>query len=337
MTDDLIQEYERDKIIKLKNIPEIIFPQDTTFHIINDYACRYCIVKKLDLHLTQITSINLCAFANCDYLSEVIFPESLVSIGQNAFLETTLKKIHIPKNVIDIGDSAFNQIQTIEEFTVDANNNKYSTEKGSLYNKDKTILYRATNNITSYLDIPNFNNLECVAGFALTYVPITSFIASKSLLQIKPYTFHVVPELKTIDLTYSQVTELPYYTINSANVLSILRCPLSLQCIKNRAFYVSTLQTIVIFSGLNILESESFINCSKLNNIIYYGVDNFSSINIARGSTNIANIHVYTTKFYQYKTFCLIEVEPILFFHSCKCKNNKIIIFKLICIILLYK
>ena len=264
MVDNIIQSSKDDGIYKFNNQIEIISLQDTTFHIIDKYACSNCAAKKLDLQLTQINTIRDGAFQDCRSLSEVIFPDTLKYIGRNTFGGTILKTIHIPINAIDIDNSAWNQIKTIESFSVDENNKKYSTEKGSLYNKNKTILYRATNNIKSYLDIPNFNNLQCVSGFALTYVPISSFIASKSLKQIESYTFHVVPQLKTIDLTYSQITEIPYYSIQAARGLQIFRCPLSLHSIKTYAFYITTLQTIVIFSGLNILENGSFNNCYEL-------------------------------------------------------------------------
>jgi hypothetical protein len=54
-----------------------------------------------------VTSIGDSAFFNCDKLTSVELPSSLISIGYGAFASTNLASIVIPSSVTSIGDSAF--------------------------------------------------------------------------------------------------------------------------------------------------------------------------------------------------------------------------------------
>ena len=255
---DFIAAHENNVIKSLKkNVDEMIFEEKPGFYKIDNYACLNGTVKKIDMSNTKINTFGAGAFMNCLYLSNVIFPESLTTIENNAFCRTALKQISIPKNVKTMKNSTWTQREVIEAFIVDKENKYFSAEKGCLYNIDKTILYRATNNITSFLDIPNFKNIKVISGFALTYVPITSFIAEKSLMIVETYGFHVVNDLKILDLTYSQITELPQSFIIACPSLIILRCPLSLNSIKYAAIKSANVVEIIIHSHLENLEESA--------------------------------------------------------------------------------
>ena len=55
-----------------------------------------------------IESIGVLAFANCDYLKEVVLPKGLLEISDNAFEECKgLTTITIPKSTRKIGIYAF--------------------------------------------------------------------------------------------------------------------------------------------------------------------------------------------------------------------------------------
>ena len=310
---DFITKSEDYLIKKLKiYLIEIIFHSDPEFHEIGNYVCLDGNVEKIDLKQTKITKIGVGAFMGCVSLSEVIFPDTLQIIENNAFCNTILRNIYIPQYVETMINSSWNQIKTIESFVVHEDNQYFSAENGCLYNKDKTILYRATNNITSYLDIPHFNSLKFIRGFSLTCVPITCFIAEKSLESVEPYSFHVVDELKILDLTYSHITELPRFFILSCKKLVVFRCPILLNSIRNSSISETSATQIIIFNNLEILEDGALYNCSKIQFIVYYGSKDFSSVNIAQGNTNIVDITVYATKSYLYSHFAQIEVENIL-------------------------
>ena len=62
------------------------------------------------------------AFANCDGLEEIAFPDSLRYIGSSAFASCHgLTKLAIPDNVVEIGDGAFQFCTNLEEITLPQN------------------------------------------------------------------------------------------------------------------------------------------------------------------------------------------------------------------------
>ncbi len=57
--------------------------------------------------LKNVAIIEDNAFAYCGYISDVTFSEDLKKIGDNAFYETNISNVIIPKNVEYIGETAF--------------------------------------------------------------------------------------------------------------------------------------------------------------------------------------------------------------------------------------
>ena len=62
-------------------------------------------LKTVDLSSTKITEIKRLTFQHCENLETVIFPEGLLSIGEDAFQDCAkLAHIDIPDNVIAYGN-----------------------------------------------------------------------------------------------------------------------------------------------------------------------------------------------------------------------------------------
>ncbi|MBR3760981.1 MAG: leucine-rich repeat domain-containing protein [Ruminococcus sp.] len=70
---------------------------------IPDYAFAYCNTLSEVIFPETLLSINGAAFAGCVALSEIELPEKLSSIAQYAFFKTGLKKIEIPSSITEIG------------------------------------------------------------------------------------------------------------------------------------------------------------------------------------------------------------------------------------------
>ena len=262
-------------------------------------VCKGCSVEVLNMSLTHIEIIGYTAFAYCTKLREVVFPETLVSIRDNAFHATILTDIFIPANVKNMTGFAWNQISTLKCFTLDPKNQNFNVVNGCLFDSTNKILLRATNNITSCSDIPLFHDITTIGEFALTSIPMTSFIADKNLNFVESKAFHAMFQITLIDLTYSNITYLPEQLVWGNRALKTFICPFSLEIIERNAFYVMDgLQEIIIYSHLTHLSEAFLYNCSAITKIYYYGLSNFSDVNMVSGSTNIKNIHVYVTKLY---------------------------------------
>ena len=86
-----------------------------------------------------VTSIEDGAFEECSSLTNMIIPEGVTSIGYYAFNRcSSLTNITIPEGVTYIGSEAFLRCSSLENINVNINNKNYMSEKGILFNKDKT-------------------------------------------------------------------------------------------------------------------------------------------------------------------------------------------------------
>ena len=88
-------------------LEEIKFP--SSLEVMGDYALSTSKnLKSLDLSGTKLSATGNFAFAECSALTEVKFPESLVSIDGGAFWDcTSLAEIELPKYLIHVGQNAF--------------------------------------------------------------------------------------------------------------------------------------------------------------------------------------------------------------------------------------
>ena len=68
---------------------------------------------------SSVTSIGKGAFSTCRSLSEIVIPSSVTSIGKGAFFACdSLSEIVIPSSVTSIGDSAFSRCDSLSEIVI---------------------------------------------------------------------------------------------------------------------------------------------------------------------------------------------------------------------------
>lgn len=66
-----------------------------------------------------VTAIDQFAFANCETLTNIVFPQSLKKIGNGAFVACVgLESVAIPKNVRSVGEGAFANCDELYSLTV---------------------------------------------------------------------------------------------------------------------------------------------------------------------------------------------------------------------------
>ena len=114
--------------------------------------------------------------ANRKQITEIVLPNGLTHIGNNAFLQAAVTKVEIPNTVVSIGTNAFWKCNTIETtlpasvrelgatafygtfvVNVDANNPYLCSEENGkvLYSKDKTTLYQVSQDCAGAFTIPS--------------------------------------------------------------------------------------------------------------------------------------------------------------------------------------
>ena len=171
----------------------------------------------------------------------VIIPDGIITIQDDAFWGKSLKKIYIPRSVESIGNNAFDLCGNLVEINVDKNNNKYSSLDGVLFNKEQDILIKCPNKET--------------------------YIVPNSVVSIGKYAFNLCVNLKSLSIT-NGVTNINEYAFQYCENLVNVLIPNSVTTIGSGAFeYCENLESINIPYGIKSIEYGTFQDCSNLVNI----------------------------------------------------------------------
>lgn len=144
----------------------------------------------------SVTSIGDNAFYSSG-LTSVTIPSSVVSIGERAFWNCSLTSVTIPASVTSIGDLAFCHSYSLTRITVDADNTNYTSAEGVLFDKSMSTLLCSPANLAGNYAVPD--SVTSIGGYAffrcsgLTGVGIPSSVAS-----IGDYAFGCCSGLKRV-------------------------------------------------------------------------------------------------------------------------------------------
>lgn len=239
----------------------------------------------------DVKSIGNRAFDSCTNLTSVIIPNGIVSIGEEAFDHCEkLTNIEIPQSVIEIGTSAFRSCYLMDEIVVDSNNEKYLSENGVLFNKDKSeliqypdakseinyVIPEGVTNIEPYafddckklteITIPNTVVIIGRGAFAACF-GLTSVNIPDSVTSIGAYAFDACNHMTSIEISNS-ITEIPSNMLSQCPIKE-LNIPEGVTTIRSGAFeYCQSLVTVTIPESVTTIEFSAFDNCTCLEKII---------------------------------------------------------------------
>ena len=169
----------------------------------------------------SVTSIGVCAFANCDNLTSITIPDSVTTIGQWAFRDC----------------------DSLTSIEVDENNTHYKSIYGNLYSKDGTTLiqYAIGKTATSFT-IPN--SVTSIGSWAFHDCDsLTTITIPDSVTSIGEWAFWYCTNLTSITIPNS-VTTIGYYAFAHCSNLTSITIPNSVTTIEFWAFEDCTSLTI---------------------------------------------------------------------------------------------
>ena len=107
---------------------------------IGDYAFSESLLSEI-VFSDSITSIGANAFSGCSELTDVTISNGVISIGDYAFANCeNMVSITLGKSVSEIGEGAFYYCESLTSIDVDADNATYCSIDGNLYSKDESVL-----------------------------------------------------------------------------------------------------------------------------------------------------------------------------------------------------
>ena len=207
-----------------------------------------------------VTVLRNHVFGNCISLTSYTIPDTIQEIESYAFSYCSgLKEVVIGAGVSKIDTTSFWHCDNLEVLSVSSANQHFSTDRGVLYNKNKTTL----------VTMPQ--------GFAGDYeiLPGTKEIAEYGLYECEKLTGLTIPE---------GITALEKYVFCHCSSLKEVVLPNSLRKIDHRAFGWAGFESIRLPADLERIESSAFDNC-KVKEITFTGEppwisdDAFSSVN----------------------------------------------------------
>ena len=238
----------------------------------------------------SVTSIGSYAFSGCSSLTSVTIPDSITSIGDSTFSGcSSLTSITIPDTVTSIGSRAFSGCSSLTSITVDERNQNYSSQRGILYNKSKTIIIHVPKLITGHVDIPDsvtsiwHNEFLNCDGLTSITIPdsvtsignkafyncsgLTSITIGKGVTSIGSYAFYGCSGLTSIAIPGS-VTSIGSSAFERCSGLTSITIPDSVKSIESWAFlYCSGLTSVTVGKGVTSIGGSAFDGCSGLTSI----------------------------------------------------------------------
>ena len=174
---------------------DFVFPQDV-LTIGSEAFSGYVLNSELQLP-AGVETIAECAFAGCLGLDRLVLPPSLQKIGNNAFLDTDIKSMHIPASVSSIGSGIFSGCNNLRSISVDPANAVYDSRQAC-----NSIIETATSRLLSacasssipegVLDVSDFA-FDRLAGLSRIVLPAT-------LVHVSPLAFAGCHNLSCIEV-----------------------------------------------------------------------------------------------------------------------------------------
>ncbi len=189
----------------------------------------------------NVTEIEYGAFKDCTYLNTVKLPDSLITIGNAVFSNTSLKKITLPKNLENLGSGVFAGCDKLSTIGIAKENPYFVFEKNALYDKEKSILY-------------------CYAEGSKS----TSYSMPDTVIDIDEYAFWGNDSLQEVKFSIN-LREIPSYAFSNCRNLLAISIPYSVKSIDSKAFEnCISLQKVMIPASVSYIHSTAFDGCPKL-------------------------------------------------------------------------
>ena len=278
------------------SLEEVVFEGDTcNFGTDVFYNCRLLKTINLPVNTKQITSRM---FYDCSALENFDIPSLVTKIGSEAFGKcTAFKSVTIPSTVTSIGKNAFIGCNSVSAFNVASGNTVYSSSNGVLYGPDPSsgkkalIQYPNAKSGTSYTVL---SDTKVIADYAFgDNGTLTKVVLPSGLEILDDFAFYNCKKLSDVQLP-SSVKKLGSQSFGRCEALKTITIPAKTETLES-AFYMSSLESVIIQNGVKEIGTKSFEECAKLTSVTIPASVTKIGIGAFKGCTSLRNFSVPST------------------------------------------
>ena len=280
-------------------------------------------ISGLDIYslagIKMFTRLESIIAKKCTKLREVVIPNTITSIGDEAFYGcSSLASVTIPESVTSIGGSAFSgctgeliiNSKTFIENDYTSTNYPMNSSNNWLYGSKFTKLTIGEN--TTKIGVYTFYKHSTLTSITIPdsvtsigarafsgCTSLTSVTIGNSVTSIGDYTFYNCESLTSVTVPDS-VTSIGNYAFESCSSLTSVTIPNSVTSIGNYAFrYCTSLTSVTIPNSVTSIESSAFYGCTSLTSVTipntitsigdeaFYGCSSLASVTIPNSVTSI--------------------------------------------------
>lgn len=222
-----------------------------------------------------ILSVGASTFSNVDFIEEIIFPDSLISLGESFMSKSSIKKIRLGKDFETFHDDAFAGV--VEAFSVEISeaNIAYESFDGTLYERDsKNLALCGNGNIAP--------GTEMILSGSFNESPLFSIFIPKSVKRIGDSAFNGAIIQKVEFEKGSTIETIEERAFCGCLLLDKIHIPASVHTIGYEAFAHSGLKTVDFEcrdKNIDLLIREhAFTDCCISSIKIEGGIDCFVQV-----------------------------------------------------------
>ncbi len=249
----------------------------------------------------SIEYIGYEAFRGCTNITSITIPDNVIHIGYHAFADcSNLTTVFIGKGVDTICDNAFSCCEKLTNFTVNDNNEYYSSMDGVLFDKkQKTLVqYPIGKNSTTYTIPESVINIGNSAFFRC--IKLTNITIPSNIIRIDNSAFAECSNLVSVIID-DGVKDIGEGVFNWCSKLANINIPDSVTSIGSSfyqtAFYnnENNWENSVLYIGNHLIEAEKSISdyyavkdgTKTIANDAFSSCVNLTNITISQSVTSI--------------------------------------------------
>lgn len=248
---------------------------------IGNSAFRECsLLQKVNIPET-VTTIGMQAFNGCTF-EEITIPDSVTKISDGLFMYcSSLKKVNLPENLLSIGSQVFYDCINLTE--IDIPETVTSIGMQAFYGCESLVSVKIPDVVTT---LSNRLFYECAS---LVEVKLPADLNS-----IGNYAFAYCSKLDDINIPKT-VTSIGESAFTECYALLNVKIPNGVTQISDHLFYgCSSLQSVILPETLTSIGIYAFFNCRHLTDVFYYGSEEqWQNISVSSNNEKLTSAVVH--------------------------------------------